>query len=218
MKKAGGPQRAPHLTAEENGESSVPSRSSMPTTNGSENPSKKNASSGVAPPNLPNDSSRSGPSTARPQSQKASSLPPLQTKLKAEAAQIDIEALKREAREPSSAETSDREDDDADQRTPRGSFRPGISATAHKGRGKGKAQSGNLEEDRSMKKLMDTCFGLRSQWDEQKTQGAEKAKSLYGRERRDVDRKVYIHPPHQRHGDTNMYECRLEPPTLRCKI
>lgn len=46
-----------------------------------------------------------------------------------------------------------------------------------------------------MKKLMDACFGLRSQWDEQKAQGGEKATSLYGREKREVDRKVYIHSP-----------------------
>lgn len=86
--------------------------------------------------------------------------------------QIDIEALQCEAREPSSAETSDREDDDADQRTSRGPFRSGMSAAAHKGKGKGKgkgkAYSGGLEEGRSMKKLMDSCFGSRSQWDERK--------------------------------------------------
>lgn len=132
MKETGGDKSAPHLAAERNDESSVPSHS-VSKTNSSGNPSKKSASSGIIPPSLPHDSSSAGPSATRPRSQKVSSLPPLQTKLKTEAAQIDIEALQREAREPSSAETSDGEDDDADERTPRGPFRPGMSAAAHKG-------------------------------------------------------------------------------------
>ncbi len=117
MKKPSEDKRAPSktsnaaLAARQNGGSSIPSHPSMTNLRSSEYSSKKSGSNDVARPDLLTGPSRLEPlvTPTRPRSQKAHSLPPLQTKPEVET-QIDIEALQREAREPSSAETSDNED------------------------------------------------------------------------------------------------------------